>query len=58
VALRRELDRRFTVRSFEWTPYLYRELGGAVSEPEERSLIESGKIQAVGFRCVGERKSA
>ena len=37
-------------------PYLYGELTGAVSEPEERALIDAGAIQATGFRYVGERQ--
>ena len=54
AAMRQELDRRFTERFFAWMPYLYGELAGAVSEPEERALIEAGAIQATGFRYVGE----
>jgi len=54
AAVRDELDRRFTERFFAWMPYLYGELAGAVSEPEERALIEAGAIQATGFRYVGE----
>jgi SAM-dependent methyltransferase len=51
--MRRELDLLFTERYFTWTPYLHGELGEAL-EPEERRLIESGEIQATGFRYVGE----
>jgi SAM-dependent methyltransferase len=55
TAMRRELDRRFSERLFEWVPYLYGyRLGGDV-EPLERALIESSEIEAVGFRYVGER---
>jgi SAM-dependent methyltransferase len=54
--MRAELDRRFTERFFAWTPYLYGELAGAVSEAEERALIDAGAIQAIGFRYVGERQ--
>jgi SAM-dependent methyltransferase len=55
AAMRPELDRRFAQRLFEWVPYLYGyRLGGEV-EPLERALIESGEIEAVGFRYVGER---
>jgi SAM-dependent methyltransferase len=54
AAMRSELDRRFSERYFEWVPYLYGyRLGGEV-EPLERALIESGEIEAVGFRYVGE----
>jgi SAM-dependent methyltransferase len=56
AAMRDELDRRFTQRFFAWTPYLYGELAGAASEPEERALIDAGVIQAIGFRYVGERQ--
>jgi SAM-dependent methyltransferase len=52
-ALREELDRRFVEREFVWLPYLYRLLDGAASEDEEAELIESGAIQATGFRYVG-----
>jgi SAM-dependent methyltransferase len=53
AAMRDELDRWFTERFFAWMPYLYGELAG-VSEAEERALIEAGRIQAMGFRYVGE----
>jgi SAM-dependent methyltransferase len=56
AAMRDELDRRFTERFFVWVPYLYGELAGAVSEAEERALIDAGVIQAIGFRYVGERQ--
>jgi SAM-dependent methyltransferase len=52
MAMRRELDRRFTERFFAWTPNLHGELGQAL-EPEERALIEAGSIQATGFVYVG-----
>jgi SAM-dependent methyltransferase len=57
AAMRPELDRRFSERFFAWTPYLHGELAGAVSEREERALIEAGAIQAMGFRYVGERRA-
>ena len=56
AAMRQELDRRFTERFFAWMPYLYGELTGAVSERQERALIDAGVIQATGFRYVGERQ--
>jgi SAM-dependent methyltransferase len=56
-AMRLELDRRFTERFFAWTPYLHGELT-AVAEEEERALIEAGAIEAMGFRYVGEPRSA
>jgi SAM-dependent methyltransferase len=57
AVMRQELDRRFTERFFAWMPYLYGELAGAVTEAEERALIEAGAIQATGFRYVGECSS-
>jgi hypothetical protein len=54
--MRQELDRRFIERFFAWMPYLYGELTGAVSERDERALIDAGVIQATGFRYVGERQ--
>jgi SAM-dependent methyltransferase len=56
AAMRQELDRRFTERFFAWMPYLYGELAGAVTDLEERALIDAGAIQATGFRYVGERQ--
>ena len=56
AAMRKELDRRFTERFFAWMPYLYGELAGAVTDLEERALIDAGAIQATGFRYVGERQ--
>ena len=56
AAMRPELDRRFSERFFEWVPYLYGyRLGGEV-EPLEQALIDSGEIEAVGFRYVGVRR--
>ena len=51
--LRAELDRRFEERLFEWRPYLHRLLDGIASEALEETLIETGAIQATGFRYVG-----
>jgi SAM-dependent methyltransferase len=56
AAMRQELDRRFIERFFAWMPYLYGELAGAVTNLEERALINAGAIQATGFRYVGERQ--
>ena len=50
---RRELDARYAERLFEWTPYLYRYLGGPATEELERSLIAADAITALGFRYVG-----
>jgi SAM-dependent methyltransferase len=56
AAMRTALDRNFTERFFSWMPYLYGELPRVDAE-EERALIESAAIQAMGFRYVGEPKS-
>jgi SAM-dependent methyltransferase len=56
AALRDGLDRCFDEVFFEWQPYLYRYLGGPVSEALERALIEADAISALGFRYVGERR--
>ena len=53
--MRVELDRRFTERFFAWTPYLHGYRLDDELEPLERKLIDSGAIQATGFRYVGER---
>jgi ubiquinone/menaquinone biosynthesis C-methylase UbiE len=58
ATMRQELDRRFTERFFTWMPYLHGEFAGAVSEREERELIDAGAIQATGFRYVGEPRNA
>ena len=58
AALLTELDRHFEERFLVWTPYLNRELGKAIDERAERTLIEAGAIQATGFRYVGERPAA
>ncbi|HVM16767.1 MAG TPA: class I SAM-dependent methyltransferase [Gaiellaceae bacterium] len=53
--LRDELDRRFREVHFSWEPLLHRHLHGFASEGLERSLIDAGAIQPLGFRYVGER---
>ena len=55
AAMRGELDRHFKERHFPWGPYLFGELGRPELEAEERRLIADGRIQATGFRYVGER---
>ena len=37
-----------------WTPYVYAALGGTQIEPEERDLVEAGRIRALGFIYVDE----
>jgi SAM-dependent methyltransferase len=57
-AIRSGLDARFDERVFEWRPYLYRYLGGVATEELERSLIDAGAINAIGFRYVGMPRRA
>jgi 2-polyprenyl-3-methyl-5-hydroxy-6-metoxy-1,4-benzoquinol methylase len=54
----REFDERFARRVLSWGPSLYRESRRAVSEDEERELLERGEIQPIGFRYVGFRQAA
>jgi SAM-dependent methyltransferase len=56
--MRDELGRRFVERLFEWVPYFYPDLGESVSEANERAAIESGTINATGFRYVGIRTTS
>jgi SAM-dependent methyltransferase len=56
ATLREELDRCFDEVFFAWEPYLYRYLGGPVSEQLERALVVAGAIRALGFRYVGTRR--
>jgi SAM-dependent methyltransferase len=55
ATMREELDRHFNELFFSWMPYLYGELAN-MEEEQERALIETGAIQAMGFRYVGEPK--
>jgi len=55
--VRAELERHFVERHFEWVPYLYPDLGDGVSESDESAAIESGTINATGFRYVGTRRA-
>jgi SAM-dependent methyltransferase len=53
-AMRAEVGRRFDEALFEWTPYIaHYYLERDDLEEEERRLIKSGDIQAIGFRYVG-----
>jgi ubiquinone/menaquinone biosynthesis C-methylase UbiE len=51
--VRAGLSARFEELTFERVPYLWRYLGGPATAELEESLIESGAIQALGFRFVG-----
>ncbi|MBA3366535.1 MAG: class I SAM-dependent methyltransferase [Actinobacteria bacterium] len=53
AAMRAALDAHFQERSFEWGPYLSEYQPGEGHADEERRLIESGAIRAVGFIYVG-----
>jgi SAM-dependent methyltransferase len=55
--LRRELDARFTQRYGGWVPYLFDYALNDLLKPLEGELIESGAIEATGFRYVGERST-
>jgi SAM-dependent methyltransferase len=52
-AMRTALESRFRQRSFEWSSYLSEYEPAEGHELEERRLIESGEIRAVGFVYVG-----
>ncbi|MEO8289749.1 MAG: class I SAM-dependent methyltransferase [Gaiellaceae bacterium] len=54
-AIVRELDRRLSRRRLVWGPDLYREERAAVTWELERNLIETGELEAIGFRYVGAR---
>jgi SAM-dependent methyltransferase len=54
--LKREIDIRFDELFFGWTPYLFDYRLNDALEPLERGLIESGAIDATGFRYVGEQR--
>lgn len=52
--MRAALDARFEERSFTWEPYLWRELNGVTSRDLEQMLVDTGAIQATGYRYAGE----
>jgi len=54
--LRQALDRRFAMRFFTWTPYLHQFPGDVDTEANERRAIETGAIQPLGFRYIGQRR--
>lgn len=53
AAMRAALDARFRERSFAWGAYLSEYQPSEVHAREERRLIESGEIRAIGFVYVG-----
>ncbi len=52
-AMRSALEARFRQRAFAWGPYLSEYEPSEGDAREERRLIESGEIRAVGFVYVG-----
>jgi SAM-dependent methyltransferase len=55
ATMRAALGSHFRQREFAWTPYLYGELGPAVTREQEQRLIDAGTIAATGFSYVGDR---
>jgi SAM-dependent methyltransferase len=51
--LRTALNARFDERTFAWTPFLHRLVGGVATEVLEQALIDAGAIRALGFRFAG-----
>jgi ubiquinone/menaquinone biosynthesis C-methylase UbiE len=49
------LDASFTRTHYEDRPYLYRWLGGPVSEALEQAVIDAGAIRPLGYRYAGTR---
>jgi SAM-dependent methyltransferase len=49
------LDASFTRTHYEDRPYLYRWLGGPISEALEQVVIDAGAIRPLGFRYAGTR---
>jgi hypothetical protein len=54
--VRAALDEHYEERAFAWRPYLYRWLGGPVTEPLEEMLVGAGAINAVGYHYAGTRR--
>jgi SAM-dependent methyltransferase len=50
------LARRFVELQLEWVPYLHSYRLDDSLEPVERAAIDSGEIEAVGLRYLGERR--
>jgi SAM-dependent methyltransferase len=56
-AMRAEVERRFDEELFEWAPYIaHYYLERDDLEEEEKRLIKSGEIRAIGFHYVGMRR--
>jgi SAM-dependent methyltransferase len=56
TAMRAAVDARFEERHFDWTPDLYRLLERPAAVIAEDKAIRAGRIQAMGFRYVGEAR--
>jgi SAM-dependent methyltransferase len=54
--MRTGLDHYFHERFFAWRPYLHRYPEVDASPESERALIESGEINALAFRYIGETR--
>ncbi|MBV8258811.1 MAG: methyltransferase domain-containing protein [Actinobacteria bacterium] len=46
----------YSERRLDWEPYLYRWLGGPSSEQLERTLVEAGAFNAIGWHFAGVRR--
>jgi SAM-dependent methyltransferase len=53
AALLEALDAHFERRLYAPEPFLYRELGGPMTEELERMLVDADAIRPLGFRYVG-----
>jgi SAM-dependent methyltransferase len=53
TTLRTGLDVHFRERFFAWRPYLYRHPEVTASQESEQALIDTGSINALGFRYIG-----
>jgi SAM-dependent methyltransferase len=51
--LRTGLDLHFRERFFAWRPYLYRYAEVTASQESEQAVIDTGSINALGFRYIG-----
>jgi SAM-dependent methyltransferase len=57
-ALRAAVDGRFEEREFARMPFFHRQLGGVATEVLEQALIDTGAIEALGFRYAGVARTA
>ncbi len=52
-AMRAALAARFSEHTFEWTPFLYRLVGGPATLALEQALVDAAAIRPLGFRYAG-----